>query len=154
LFDEISKRYGIENIAKIKISASNDINEISINESNTAGHNIDIFGIGTNLVTCQLQPFININVETKKISTTSLYKHIDSFNEFLSEIISDKSLDNIKEILESGNIIKKSKTLLSKGSSFCEKDLIKSRSNLIDNLHNISKVISLYSEKYINIKTL
>lgn len=32
--------------------ASNDINEQVINELNEAGHQIDVLGIGTNLVTC------------------------------------------------------------------------------------------------------
>lgn len=48
------------------ISASNDINERSLKEFNEKvsfknwfkGHEIDTFGIGTNLVTCQAQPYM------------------------------------------------------------------------------------------------
>jgi hypothetical protein len=42
------------------VSASNDINERAIKEFNLKGHALDILGIGTNLVTCQLQPFVEI----------------------------------------------------------------------------------------------
>ena len=36
----------------MKVVASNDINEKVIRELNAANHEIDVFGIGTNLVTC------------------------------------------------------------------------------------------------------
>jgi len=39
-----------------KVVASNDINEKSLHELNEADHQIDIFGIGTHLATCQMQP--------------------------------------------------------------------------------------------------
>ena len=44
----------------MKIVASNDINEKTLQELNEAKHEIDIFGIGTNLVTCQLQPALGM----------------------------------------------------------------------------------------------
>lgn len=52
LFRETGERLGVD-FSHIKVVASNDINEKTIEELNAAGHEIDIFGIGTNLVTCQ-----------------------------------------------------------------------------------------------------
>ena len=46
----------MEGFGAKKIVASNDINEDSLHRMNTAGHSIDVYGIGTNLVTCQKQP--------------------------------------------------------------------------------------------------
>mmetsp|Transcript_17325 Transcript_17325/g.47302 ORF Transcript_17325/g.47302 Transcript_17325/m.47302 type:complete len:553 (+) Transcript_17325:189-1847(+) len=43
-------------VAQLKIVASNDINEDVLYSLGEQGHAIDIFGIGTNLVTCQKQP--------------------------------------------------------------------------------------------------
>ncbi|XP_071632186.1 nicotinate phosphoribosyltransferase isoform X4 [Temnothorax longispinosus] len=62
IFEKIAVKYDIPWFAKLKICASNDINEetiISLNEQNMnifQSHKIDCFGIGTHLVTCQRQP--------------------------------------------------------------------------------------------------
>jgi len=50
-FKEVGDRLGLE--FKFIVVASNDINERVIKKLNEEGHSIDVFGIGTNLVTCQ-----------------------------------------------------------------------------------------------------
>jgi nicotinate phosphoribosyltransferase len=53
MFQEIGAKLGREELtSKFKVVASNDINEDSIVKLNDKKHQIDIFGIGTNLVTC------------------------------------------------------------------------------------------------------
>eukprot|EP00638_Chattonella_subsalsa_P009337 CAMPEP_0117736188 /NCGR_PEP_ID=MMETSP0947-20121206/1778_1 /TAXON_ID=44440 /ORGANISM="Chattonella subsalsa, Strain CCMP2191" /LENGTH=581 /DNA_ID=CAMNT_0005551425 /DNA_START=77 /DNA_END=1822 /DNA_ORIENTATION=- len=43
-------------LLEMKVVASNDINEKTLTELNAAEHEVDIFGIGTHLATCQKQP--------------------------------------------------------------------------------------------------
>lgn len=52
LFTEVADRYNKPFFKKIKVIASNDINEKAIQNLNACHHEVDIFGIGTNLVTC------------------------------------------------------------------------------------------------------
>jgi len=52
LFSEVSERYA-KDLTHMKVVASNDINEAAIKELNEKKHAIDVYGIGTNLVTCQ-----------------------------------------------------------------------------------------------------
>ena len=59
LFKEIGNKYGFD-YSDLVVVASNDINENTIIELNNNNHEIDIFGIGTNLVTCQAQPALGM----------------------------------------------------------------------------------------------
>ncbi|KAK7092048.1 nicotinate phosphoribosyltransferase-like [Littorina saxatilis] len=56
VFCKLAKQYQLAWFEKLTIVASNDINEDTILSLNTQGHDIDSFGIGTHLVTCQKQP--------------------------------------------------------------------------------------------------
>mmetsp|Transcript_7304 Transcript_7304/g.12358 ORF Transcript_7304/g.12358 Transcript_7304/m.12358 type:complete len:148 (-) Transcript_7304:298-741(-) len=53
------KQYG-HDFSQLSIVASNDINEASLTQLGECGHEIDVFGIGTNLVTCQAQPALGM----------------------------------------------------------------------------------------------
>lgn len=55
LFLEAADKAGVS-LDYLKIVASNDINEATLRALNQQEHDIDIFGIGTHLVTCQAQP--------------------------------------------------------------------------------------------------
>lgn len=54
-FNVLTSIFGFK-VNEYKIVASNNLNESSIQKLNTDGHDIDVFGIGTNLVTCEAQP--------------------------------------------------------------------------------------------------
>ncbi|EFA77313.1 nicotinate phosphoribosyltransferase-like protein [Heterostelium album PN500] len=56
MFKTVGEKYNIDYFNKFQIVASNDLNESTIHDLNRQGHEIDVFAIGTNLVTCQAQP--------------------------------------------------------------------------------------------------
>lgn len=55
MFRAVSERYSVR-FQNLTIVASNDINEQVLHQLQREGHDIDVFGIGTHLVTCQAQP--------------------------------------------------------------------------------------------------
>ena len=59
LFKDAGERFNVDT-SHLKVFASNDINESSIKKLIAASHQIDTFGIGTNLVTCQAQPALGM----------------------------------------------------------------------------------------------
>ncbi len=55
MINEAGRKYKLD-FGGIKIVASNEINETTLWSLKHQGHEIDMFGIGTHLVTCQAQP--------------------------------------------------------------------------------------------------
>ena len=56
IFKRVSEHYNLEWFSTLSIVASNDINEETIMSLNEQEHEINAFGVGTHLVTCQKQP--------------------------------------------------------------------------------------------------
>jgi len=75
----------------LKIVASNDINEAAIKELNSKNHAVDMFGIGTNLVTCQAQPALGMVYKVCEFKGTPRIK--------LSEEPSKTTIAGAKSIL-------------------------------------------------------
>jgi len=76
--DKIFKEYAIKTgrifFNSLKVVASNDINEKSLHTLNERGHAIAIFGIGTNLVTCQAQPALGCVYKMVQLNDTPRIK--------------------------------------------------------------------------------
>jgi nicotinate phosphoribosyltransferase len=69
MFQEIATRFHCPFFCDLDIVASNDINEDVLHSLNKQGHAVTIFGIGTNLVTCQKQPALVRPCDLMYIST-------------------------------------------------------------------------------------
>ncbi|KAF9678512.1 hypothetical protein SADUNF_Sadunf07G0042600 [Salix dunnii] len=54
-FSAIEKEFGVPGFGKTGITASNDLNEETLDALNKQGHEVDSYGIGTYLVTCYAQ---------------------------------------------------------------------------------------------------
>eukprot|EP00820_Chromera_velia_P019285 Cvel_28128.t1-p1 / transcript=Cvel_28128.t1 / gene=Cvel_28128 / organism=Chromera_velia_CCMP2878 / gene_product=Nicotinate phosphoribosyltransferase, putative / transcript_product=Nicotinate phosphoribosyltransferase, putative / location=Cvel_scaffold3628:6805-14900(+) / protein_length=493 / sequence_SO=supercontig / SO=protein_coding / is_pseudo=false len=97
-------KFGVP-VSKCMIVASNDLNEAVIHALNDQGHEVDCFGIGTNLVTCQAQPALGmvfklaeldgrpcmkLSQEMEKSSVPCrkmVYRLLNANNEFLLDLI-------------------------------------------------------------------
>ncbi|KAL2610277.1 hypothetical protein R1flu_028850 [Riccia fluitans] len=56
IFKLIEEEFQVQGFGNTVITASNDINEETLDALNKQGHEIDAFGIGTHLITCYRQP--------------------------------------------------------------------------------------------------
>ncbi|KAJ7944435.1 Nicotinate phosphoribosyltransferase [Quillaja saponaria] len=59
-FRTIEKEFGVPGFGKMIITASNDLNEETLDALNKQGHDVDAFGIGTYLVTCYAQAALGV----------------------------------------------------------------------------------------------
>ncbi|KAH1249545.1 Nicotinate phosphoribosyltransferase [Glycine max] len=59
-FRSIEKEFGVPEFGKLQITASNDLNEETLDALNKQGHEVDAFGIGTYLVTCYAQAALGV----------------------------------------------------------------------------------------------
>mmetsp|Transcript_2138 Transcript_2138/g.3163 ORF Transcript_2138/g.3163 Transcript_2138/m.3163 type:complete len:545 (-) Transcript_2138:796-2430(-) len=74
IFKEMGKASNHPFFASLDIVASNDINEEVIHTLENQGHAITVFGIGTNLVTCQAQPALGCVYKLVELSGTPRMK--------------------------------------------------------------------------------
>lgn len=94
LFKEIGQKFD-RDFSKLSIFASNDINENSIRQLQEKNHRIDVFGIGTNLVTCQAQPALGMVYKVCEFKGTPRMK--------LSDDSEKTSIPGSKNILRAFN---------------------------------------------------
>ncbi|CRG93868.1 nicotinate phosphoribosyltransferase, putative [Plasmodium gallinaceum] len=73
IFNDISKKLNVP-FYDLKICVSNDINEKFIKFLNEQEHHIDIFAIGTNLITCQSQPSLGLIYKLVEINNEPCFK--------------------------------------------------------------------------------
>ncbi|CDI79374.1 nicotinate phosphoribosyltransferase, putative, partial [Eimeria acervulina] len=59
MFKQCEEAFGFP-FGGLSIVLSNDLNEATITALNDEGHEADVFGIGTNVVTCQAQPALGV----------------------------------------------------------------------------------------------
>ena len=73
IIDEIGQKFGYD-FSHMQIMASNDINEKTLKQLKEDNHKIDVFGIGTNLVTCQAQPALGMVYKVVEFQGTARMK--------------------------------------------------------------------------------
>ncbi|CAA6667659.1 unnamed protein product [Spirodela intermedia] len=69
IFCEIEKKFSVPDFGKMIITASNDLNEETLDALNKQGHEVDAFGIGTYLlVEISKQPRMKLSEDVSKVS--------------------------------------------------------------------------------------
>lgn len=83
VFHEMADRFQRSFFYDLEIVASNDINESVLHSMNKEGHAITMFGIGTNLVTCQGQPALGCVYKLVEIDEEPRIKLSDDIEKVL-----------------------------------------------------------------------
>ncbi|KAL1354675.1 hypothetical protein AAHE18_05G058900 [Arachis hypogaea] len=90
IFCCIEKEFAVSGFGKTSITASNDLNEETLDALNKQGHEVDAYGIGTYLVTCYAQAALGIVFKLVEINKQPRIK--------LSEDVSKVSIPCKKKI--------------------------------------------------------
>ncbi|PSS36070.1 Nicotinate phosphoribosyltransferase [Actinidia chinensis var. chinensis] len=79
-FRSIEKEFGVQDFGKMNITASNDLNEETVDALNKQGHEVDAFGIGTYLVTCYAQAALGCVFKLVEINNQPRIKLSEDFS--------------------------------------------------------------------------
>jgi len=74
MFIEVGQKFNKPWMKEMRIVASDDINEWKLHRFNQVGHEMDVFGVGTHLVTCQAQPSLGGVYKLVEVDTKSRIK--------------------------------------------------------------------------------
>ncbi|KAI7728261.1 hypothetical protein M8C21_022963 [Ambrosia artemisiifolia] len=123
-FQTVENEFGVPGFGKTGITASNDLNEETLDALNKQGHEVDAFGIGTYLVTCYAQaalgcvfklveinnqPRIKLSEDVSKVGERILCRH--PFSESKRAYVVPQRVEELMKCYWTGNIDKKREEL-------------------------------------------